>query len=122
MLLQLAMTLSSENEAVTRGIKAVMMIFQLTNRVPDLIKQSHLERKEGALFYSLPLQSPSLTLQHGAHTGPRYSELCKPSVSIRAATSGTRHSLACNVRYSFLDLRLLIIRNGLQYSEKSCFP
>ena len=36
-----------ENEVVGRGFQAVIMIYQLTNRVPALIKQSHLERKEG---------------------------------------------------------------------------
>ena len=36
-----------ENEIVDRGFQAVVMIYQLTNRVPALIEQSHLERKEG---------------------------------------------------------------------------
>ena len=36
-----------ENKVVDRGFQAVVMIYQLTNRVPALIKQSHLERKEG---------------------------------------------------------------------------
>ena len=39
----------SENEVVDRGFQAVVMIYQLTNRVPALIKQSHLERKEGTI-------------------------------------------------------------------------
>lgn len=38
---------SRENEIVGRGYDAVIMIFQLTNRVPGLIEHSHLERKEG---------------------------------------------------------------------------
>lgn len=37
----------SEDVIVDRGFQAVLMIYQLTNRVPALIKQSHLERKEG---------------------------------------------------------------------------
>ena len=37
----------SDNPIVNRGIKAVAMVYQLTNRVPDLIQQSHLERTEG---------------------------------------------------------------------------
>ncbi len=41
------LTRGRENEVVDRGIQAVVMIYQLTNRVPALIKQSHLERKEG---------------------------------------------------------------------------
>lgn len=44
----------SENEVVDRGFQAVVMVYQLTNRVPALIKQSHLERKEGALLNIRP--------------------------------------------------------------------
>lgn len=36
-----------EKEAVERGHGAVVMIYQLTGRIPGLIEQSHLERKEG---------------------------------------------------------------------------
>ncbi len=36
-----------ENEVVDRGVKAVVMIYRLTSRVPTLIEQSHLERNEG---------------------------------------------------------------------------
>ena len=36
-----------EREAVDRGHKAVIMIYNLTGRIPGLIEQSHLERKEG---------------------------------------------------------------------------
>ena len=38
-----------DNELVKRGIKAVDLIFQLSNRVPSLIERSHLERREGQL-------------------------------------------------------------------------
>lgn len=41
--------MTSENEVVDRGFKAVVMIYQLTNRVPALVEQSHLERNEGKL-------------------------------------------------------------------------
>jgi brefeldin A-resistance guanine nucleotide exchange factor 1 len=37
----------SENEVVARGVKAIGLIYHLTNRVPTLIKQSHLEEREG---------------------------------------------------------------------------
>ena len=37
----------SENDVVDRGYRAILMIHQLTNRVPSLIEQSHLERNEG---------------------------------------------------------------------------
>ena len=43
------LTMDSENEVVDRGFKAVIMIYKLTNRVPALIEQSHLERNEGTL-------------------------------------------------------------------------
>ena len=36
-----------ESEVIDRGFKAVTMIYQLTDRVPSLIEQSHLERNEG---------------------------------------------------------------------------
>lgn len=48
---------SSDNEVVSRGMKAVTTIFQLSSRVPALIEQSHLERKEGRFL--LPLTSYS---------------------------------------------------------------
>ena len=38
---------SQEREAVERGHKAVILVYQLTSRISDLIQQSHLERKEG---------------------------------------------------------------------------
>ncbi len=44
-----------ENEVVDRGVKAVGMIYRLTNRIPALIEKSHLERKEGQ-----PLDSPRI--------------------------------------------------------------
>ena len=39
-----------ENEVVDRGFKAVIMIYRLTSKVPFLIQQSHLERKEGTSY------------------------------------------------------------------------
>ena len=41
------LTTKSDNAVVEHGIKAVSMVYQLTNRVPDLIQRSHLERTEG---------------------------------------------------------------------------
>ncbi|KAK4694820.1 hypothetical protein P7C71_g2824, partial [Lecanoromycetidae sp. Uapishka_2] len=41
-----------ENEVVDHGFRAVIMIYQLTNRVPALIEQSHLERKEDPIGMS----------------------------------------------------------------------
>jgi len=40
-----------DKDAVNNGYKAVMMVSQLTNRVPELIEQSHLERKEGISLF-----------------------------------------------------------------------
>lgn len=42
----------SENHVVGRGIKALGLVYHLTGRVPMLIKQSHLEEKEGSLTTS----------------------------------------------------------------------
>lgn len=50
----------SEMEVVDRGYQAVVMIYRLTNRIPALIKQSHLERKEGTLSSRLTLSSTKL--------------------------------------------------------------
>ena len=36
-----------EAEAVERGHQAVILIYNLTSRVPGLIEQSHLEKREG---------------------------------------------------------------------------
>jgi brefeldin A-resistance guanine nucleotide exchange factor 1 len=38
---------TSENQTVTRGIKAIGIIYQMTARIPSLIQQSHLEKNEG---------------------------------------------------------------------------
>ncbi|KAJ5177882.1 SEC7-like alpha orthogonal bundle [Penicillium coprophilum] len=53
---------SSENQVVTRGIKAIGLIYHLTGRVPALIKQSHLEENEAWAAYWSPIFQ-SLTAQ-----------------------------------------------------------
>jgi brefeldin A-resistance guanine nucleotide exchange factor 1 len=45
----------SENEVVARGVKAIGLIYHLTNRVPTLIKQSHLEEREAWSAYWSPV-------------------------------------------------------------------
>lgn len=45
----------SENQVVTRGIKAIGLIYHLTARVPALIKQSHLEEREAWAAYWSPI-------------------------------------------------------------------
>ncbi|KAJ5893530.1 hypothetical protein N7495_005221 [Penicillium taxi] len=52
----------AENQVVTRGIKAIGLIYQLTGRVPTLIKQSHLEEREAWAAYWSPIFQ-SLTSQ-----------------------------------------------------------
>lgn len=37
----------SENPVVQRAIKAVHIIYSMTSRIPQLMKQSHLESNEG---------------------------------------------------------------------------
>ena len=91
----------SENEVVDRGFQAVVMIYQLTNRVPALIKQSHLERKEG--IPSLPPRLPSMKLiriQRGWRTGRPYLKPFVLNVSTHAARSGTKPFHACRTHSS----------------------
>jgi len=45
----------SDNVAVQRGIKAVNLIYNMTSRIPHLMKQSHLESNEG--WYPIPLMA-----------------------------------------------------------------
>lgn len=45
----------SENQVVARGIKAIGLIYNLTGRVPTLIKQSHLEEREAWAAYWSPI-------------------------------------------------------------------
>jgi brefeldin A-resistance guanine nucleotide exchange factor 1 len=42
-------------DAVSRGTKAVSMIYQLSSRVPELITRSHLEKNEAWTTYWLPI-------------------------------------------------------------------
>ena len=49
------LTKARDHPAVIRGIKAVNLIFQLTNRAPTFIKQSHLERHEAWITYWSPI-------------------------------------------------------------------
>lgn len=51
-----------ENPVVSRGIKAIGLIYNLTGRVPALIKQSHLEEREAWAAYWSPIFQ-SLTSQ-----------------------------------------------------------
>ncbi|CAK7562594.1 MAG: GDP/GTP exchange factor for ARF [Sporothrix epigloea] len=46
---------ASENAAVQRGIKAIDIIYNMTSRIPYLMKQSHLESSEAWSAYWLPI-------------------------------------------------------------------
>lgn len=52
---------SSDKPAVARGIKAVNIIYSMTSRIPQLMKQSHLESNEGKQAYSA---SADVSLSH----------------------------------------------------------
>jgi brefeldin A-resistance guanine nucleotide exchange factor 1 len=41
--------------AVCRGVKAITMIYSLTNRIPDMMQQSHLESKDAWAAYWSPI-------------------------------------------------------------------
>ncbi|ORY59461.1 Sec7 domain-containing protein [Pseudomassariella vexata] len=45
----------SENAIVSRGVKAVNIIYSMTSRIPHLMKQSHLESNEAWSAYWLPI-------------------------------------------------------------------
>jgi golgi-specific brefeldin A-resistance guanine nucleotide exchange factor 1 len=47
--------LRSDNAVITRGTKAVSMIYQLTARIPEFISKSHLERNEAWATYWSPV-------------------------------------------------------------------
>lgn len=60
----------SENPAVQRGIKAVNIIYSMTSRIPQLMKQSHLENNEGVSFLGHSAKLYPLTYhQHGPLIG-----------------------------------------------------
>ncbi|KAL8945832.1 MAG: hypothetical protein Q9183_007997, partial [Haloplaca sp. 2 TL-2023] len=48
---------SRENDGIQRGGDAVYLVYQLTNRVPALISQSHLEKNEAWITYWSPIFS-----------------------------------------------------------------
>ncbi|KAL1984281.1 hypothetical protein VTN96DRAFT_9333 [Rasamsonia emersonii] len=52
----------SENQTVTRGVKAIGIIYQMTGRISALIQQSHLEKHEAWAAYWSPIFQ-SLTMQ-----------------------------------------------------------
>ncbi|KAK8059706.1 Sec7 domain-containing protein [Apiospora saccharicola] len=52
----------SDNAVVARGVKAINLIYNMTSRIPHLMKQSHLESSEAWSAYWLPIFQ-SLTTQ-----------------------------------------------------------
>jgi hypothetical protein len=58
---------------VQRGIKAVNIIYSMTSRIPQLMKQSHLENNEGRSIFRSFCKAVLLTCyQHGLRTGCLY--------------------------------------------------
>ncbi|KAK7748907.1 GDP/GTP exchange factor for ARF [Cytospora paraplurivora] len=49
------LTLHSENPVVQRAVQAVNIIYNMTSRIPQLMKQSHLESNEAWSAYWLPI-------------------------------------------------------------------
>ena len=76
------------------------MIFQLSSRVPALIEQSHLERKEGVSPIAIGLLLLLTSYKLGQLTGPQYSAPLALNVSIPAVKSGTKPSLGSSVHCS----------------------
>ena len=78
-----------ENVVVTRAVKAVSIICHLTSRIPDLIAQSHLERREAwaaywsPVFRSLSTQcvNPCREVRHNALSALQRSLLSEKLVS-----------------------------------------
>lgn len=64
-----ALTLSRSDEIVVRGSTAMAIVFQMTNRVPNFIEQSHLETTEGMQNYLYSACISTHNLQHGQPTG-----------------------------------------------------
>lgn len=114
------LTWCSDNDVVDRAFQAVVMIYQLTSRVPTLIRQSHLERNEGKHFQPPALPSIKLIhIQHGWRIGRPYSKPFVLSVSIRVEKSGIKRFHACKTHCSRRSWRLQTIRNGQQSLVKS---
>ena len=89
----------SENHIVSRGIKAIGLIYHLTGRVPTLIKQSHLEEREGS-FSAMPnhetVSDMFLPNQLGLLTGLPFSSPFAVNVPTHAGTSATMPFLPYN--------------------------
>ncbi|KAI9780242.1 MAG: GDP/GTP exchange factor for ARF [Geoglossum umbratile] len=82
-------TKPQDNEIVIRGSKAIGIIYQLTGRVPNLIKQSHLERTEAwttywsPIFHALTSQcvNPCREIRHQAFSSLQRSLLSPELIS-----------------------------------------
>ncbi|KAF7591223.1 GDP/GTP exchange factor for ARF [Aspergillus hancockii] len=102
---------SSENEVVARGLKAIGLILQLSQRAPTLIKQSHLEDGEAwsaywsPIFQSLTGQciNPCRDIRHHA-----VSTLQRSLLSVEISSSDEKEWTAIFEQVLFpLTLRLL---------------
>ncbi|KAE8350615.1 hypothetical protein BDV28DRAFT_138780 [Aspergillus coremiiformis] len=102
---------SSENEVVARGLAAIGLIYQLSQRAPALIKQSHLEEGEAwsaywsPIFHSLTTQciNPCRDIRHHA-----VSTLQRSLLSVEISSSNEKEWTAIFDQVLFpLTLRLL---------------
>lgn len=45
------------SESVTRGIRAINTMYNMTTQIPELMQQSHLERRDGTLVLYIASES-----------------------------------------------------------------
>ena len=111
----------SEDVIVARGVKAIMIIYQLSSRVPLLIQQSHLERNEGQTASNSHLLNSVNSSKPGTRIGHPSSVPSVASVPTHVELSDIKHSRGYNVHFSLQSLLHLITKSGLQSSVKSSF-
>ena len=76
----------TDDPMVTRGIKAITMMFNLTHRIPNLMEQSHLESREAWTAYWSPIftalttqcTNPCREIRHSAFSALQRSLVSKP--------------------------------------------
>ncbi|EAW13056.1 Sec7 domain-containing protein [Aspergillus clavatus NRRL 1] len=109
----------SENEVVSRGVKGVDLIYQLTGRVPTLIKQSHLEDNEAwsaywsPVFQSLSAQciNPCRDIRHHA-----ISTLQRCLLSVDISSTDDKEWIAIFDQVLF-PLILLLLKPEVYHSD-----
>jgi golgi-specific brefeldin A-resistance guanine nucleotide exchange factor 1 len=69
------LTISSDNAVVSRGVKAVNLISTMTARIPHLMKQSHLESREGKWLSLVTLHKTDRSVAWSAYWLPIFQAL-----------------------------------------------